>query len=243
VKRRTLVGTALGLVAAIALSGAALAFTGPTNGSFETGNYLDGGSGFQTLNASATDLTGWTIASGSIDWIGTHWAAADGSKSLDMNGTGPGSISQAFATTIGKAYTVTFALSGNPDGAPSVKTLSVGATGAAPATYSFDTSVALNTLVNMKWTTQTYKFTATSATTTLTFTSTTANSVYGPALDNVVVVEATTAQAKAACKKGGWKTMVDANGKAFKNQGDCVSYYATGGKNPAGHPTNGKHSK
>jgi hypothetical protein len=34
---------------------------------------------------------------------------------------------------------------------------------------------------------------------------------------------------KAQCKKGGWQTY-----GVFKNQGDCVSYVATGGKNPPG---------
>jgi hypothetical protein len=35
-----------------------------------------------------------------------------------------------------------------------------------------------------------------------------------------------------SCKKGGWETMTDSNGNTFKNQGDCVSFFATGGKNP-----------
>jgi hypothetical protein len=35
----------------------------------------------------------------------------------------------------------------------------------------------------------------------------------------------------ADCKKGGWMTF-HINGVGFKNQGDCVSYVATGGKNP-----------
>ncbi|HUZ92647.1 MAG TPA: hypothetical protein VNG29_01470 [Candidatus Paceibacterota bacterium] len=35
------------------------------------------------------------------------------------------------------------------------------------------------------------------------------------------------------CKNGGWQNYADASGHAFKNQGDCVSYVATGGKNPA----------
>ena len=30
------------------------------------------------------------------------------------------------------------------------------------------------------------------------------------------------------CKHGGWKSF----GTLFKNQGDCVSFFATGGKNP-----------
>jgi len=35
------------------------------------------------------------------------------------------------------------------------------------------------------------------------------------------------------CKNNGWQTMTDANGKHFKNHGDCVSYFATNGKNTA----------
>jgi hypothetical protein len=40
---------------------------------------------------------------------------------------------------------------------------------------------------------------------------------------------------KDACKNGGWQQYI-VNGKRFKNQGDCVSYKATDGKNkPAGN--------
>lgn len=35
------------------------------------------------------------------------------------------------------------------------------------------------------------------------------------------------------CKHGGWRLLVDAQGRPFKNQGDCVSYVATGGRNTA----------
>ena len=36
------------------------------------------------------------------------------------------------------------------------------------------------------------------------------------------------------CKNGGWNTLTDGLGHAFKNQGDCVSYVATKAKNLAG---------
>jgi hypothetical protein len=39
----------------------------------------------------------------------------------------------------------------------------------------------------------------------------------------------TTQAAKDQCKNGGWKNFTS---PAFKNQGDCVSYFATGGRNP-----------
>lgn len=35
------------------------------------------------------------------------------------------------------------------------------------------------------------------------------------------------------CKDDGWQQVVDDNFQSFKNQGDCVSFVATGGKNPA----------
>jgi hypothetical protein len=39
------------------------------------------------------------------------------------------------------------------------------------------------------------------------------------------------------CKQGGWKTFLNANNEPmFKNQGDCVSFFATGGKNQPSNP-------
>src|SRR5204862_7973447 len=63
----------------------------------------------------------------------------------------------------------------------------------------------------------------------LTVTCTTAGA-FGPAIDNVSV--AGPASTFAECKTGGWQTAFDGAGNGFKNQGDCVSYVATGGKNP-----------
>jgi hypothetical protein len=80
------------------------------------------------------------------------------------------------------------------------------------------------------WAHKTYTFVAKSTTTTLSFTSITSGG-YGPALDNISVTE--TLATGANCKKDGWKTMTDSAGTSFRNQGDCVSYYATGEKNLA----------
>jgi choice-of-anchor C domain-containing protein len=227
VKRRSGLGVALGFVAAIALAGpAAAAFTAPTNPSFEDGTFVDNGSGFQQLNAPNTSIDGWTVGGNSVDWIATYWPAANGAMSIDLNGVDAGSLSQAFETTIGNTYTVTFALSGNPAGPPTLKTLDVSATGAAPASYSYD--AALNDLTNMNWASEEYVFLATSANTTLTFTSTIAGA-FGPALDNVVVSEFV--PGKDDCKDSGWESMIDTEGNSFKNQGDCVSFFATKGKN------------
>ena len=128
-KRRTGLGLAMALIATIALTGPAWAFTGPTNGSFETGTYVDGGAGFEQLNAGDPSLDGWTVDAGSVDWIGTYWPAQDGAMSIDLSGSDAGTLSQTFVTTIGNTYTVSFVLSGNPAGDPAVKTLDVSATG------------------------------------------------------------------------------------------------------------------
>ena len=235
VKTRSMAGAALAVVAWMALAASAvLAFAGVTNGSFETGTHSS--APFDTLSAGSTDLAGWTIDSGNVDWIGSYWQAADGSRSIDLDGNTPGAISQTLATTIGNTYEVTFALSGNPAGGSASKTLTVGATGAASASYTFDTGIAGNSFSDMKWAAQVYSFVATSSTTVLTFTSTTAG-LFGPALDDVDVAETVApppppAPTKADCKDGGWKTMFDAQGNGFKNQGDCVSYFATDGRNP-----------
>ncbi len=42
-----------------------------------------------------------------------------------------------------------------------------------------------------------------------------------------------TPPSSAACKKNGWMAYTDDTGRPFKNQGDCQSYFATGGKNKA----------
>lgn len=42
----------------------------------------------------------------------------------------------------------------------------------------------------------------------------------------------TVATDKGQCDDDGWRSVSDANGTPFKNQGDCVSYVSTGGKNP-----------
>ena len=205
---------------------ASAAFTGLTNGSFETGAYTDNGSGFQQLDAPNTDIAGWSVDAGSVDWIGTYWPAPDGAMSIDMSGADAGTLSQTFDTTIGNTYTVTFLVSGNPAGPPAVKTLELSATGGTTGLYTHDTTGT--DLTTMVWTPQTYEFFATSATTTLTFTSTTAGA-YGPAIDAVAVTE--DAAEKDDCKNGGWASMLDTSGNSFKNQGDCVSFFATKGKN------------
>jgi len=150
-------------------------------GSFEGGS--NPGS-FSTLNAGSTAVTGWTVGAAGIDYIGSYWAAGEGDRSIDLSGNAAGSIAQTFDTVIGQAYSVTFLLAGNPDGAPTVKNVAVGATGNAVANFTLDSTGASHAA--MGWTEYAYNFVATGTSTTLSFASLD-NSPYGPALDNVSV--------------------------------------------------------
>jgi len=152
------------------------------NGSFELGTDPNlSGNGFTTLAAGSTAITGWTVGNvGSIDYIGSYWQAAQGSRSLDLSGDGPGSIFQTINVVPGQTYRVTFEVAGNTDNGPDLKTL-ITTTG---ATFQF--SVAGNSHSNMGWVLKSFDFTASGPTETLTFQSTT-DGPWGPALDNVSV--------------------------------------------------------
>jgi choice-of-anchor C domain-containing protein len=191
------------LAAAVALFCITPAWASPVNllvnGSFEDGSYDQTQPSFNTLDTGSTAITGWTVTGGSIDWIGSYWQPANdgGSKSLDMNGLVPGTIEQIFSTVSGQSYHVSFDISGNPAGGPDVKTLvSIASPGGSSNTFSFDiTAQGKNSLGDMKWQTKTFDFQATSASTTISFQSTTSGlsgndtypQAFGPALDNVVV--------------------------------------------------------
>lgn len=128
------------------------------------------------------------MTSGSIDYIHTgYWQAADGNHSLDLSGGDAGGIAQTFDTVPGRTYRVSFQLAGNPSAG--TKTVRVLATGGVTEDYTFDAS-ASSRPNNMRWESHTYTFTATSAATTLSFTSLTAGA-QGPALDDVSVTDIT----------------------------------------------------
>jgi choice-of-anchor C domain-containing protein len=222
------------LAGAFLLASAASAAT-VTNGGFETGPTPDPALGGYIEVPTHGTIDGWTVNSGTVDYIGSYWQPSEGQYSIDLDGTSQGSISQTFATKFGSTYVVQFDLSGNPDnfapGEPTMKTLEVSATGTPAATFTYDVATKGNTRDAMKWDTdQAYSFMATGPSTTLTFSSKT-GTFYGAALDNIRVTE--TLLTGANCKKDGWKTMQDYLGHSFKNQGDCVSFYATDGRNLA----------
>ena len=154
------------------------------NGSFEDGPEP---AEFISLDEKNTDIKGWTVIKGQIDYIGTYWIAAHGKRSLDLHGSpGLGGVKQEFATKKGSKYKVSLAIAVNPDGGAARK-LTVGAAGKSE-TFKADPKDPSRT--DMKWETKTWEFTATDDKTTLEiYTAETDNTSCGPALDDVSVVE------------------------------------------------------
>ena len=180
-------------IAATAIAGS-LALIAPTAqaGTFTNGSFEDGAltNPFSTvLGGDPTSITGWTVTGQSIDYIGNYWQAADGDRSLDLNGSdssgmAQGGIQQTFDTIANQTYKVLFSIAGNPDGAPSTKVLSAIASGGISQLFALDTTGFSRT--NMGWREVSYLFTAASNSTTLSFASDIPGQ-FGPALDNVSV--------------------------------------------------------
>ena len=161
------------------------------NGSFERGPI--GPCNIFNIPAGSTLIPGWTVSVGNIDWEGDPpcgWVASNGRKSLDLVGDaagGIGGIQQTFDTVPGETYKVAFALAGNYGGLPVVKPLAVTVNGVT-RNYTFDTTGKGQ--FNMGWTRITFKFVASSTTSTISFVSDTSalgGTNAGAAIDNVVV--------------------------------------------------------
>ncbi len=152
-----------------------------------------GSSSFCTYSSgNSTDITNWTVASGSVDLVTSYWQTPPGGgNSVDLDGNSPGSIYTTFATVTGASYLVTFTLSGNPDGGDPSKLGTASAAGAF-LNFGYDTAVAGNNHSNMMYQTQSFEFVATAGSTTLTFASLDTNSPYGPVIGNVDVERART---------------------------------------------------
>lgn len=157
-----------------------------TNGSFEIEpEKVNTATGYDNYVTGSTDIPGWTVTSGDVDYISTYWKSADGDRSIDLSGYTNGSISQSFAITKNKLYNVKFSFAGNPGSSDVAMIVSV-----AGQSQRFDFNTAGKTTDNMGWIEKEFTFKANnSETTTLTFASLN-DSCCGPALDKVSVEEA-----------------------------------------------------
>jgi len=154
------------------------------NGNFEDGPVIPQLYPIYPVAPSDGSLTGWTVTDGSIEIVtDNYWVPLSGHRSVALCSTGPGSIEQAFATSSGSIYRVTFWISGEPFTTPTIKNLRVTA-GATVQDFTFDNTAAWHW--DMQWTQHTMDFTAGGPSTTLRFSSMDA-SQYGPAIDSTKV--------------------------------------------------------
>jgi choice-of-anchor C domain-containing protein len=171
-----------------------------TNGSFESGPAISGG--LLTINApDSTTLPGWTVSANDLEVITSAiWPAADGDRSLDLNGLSNAALYQDVAAlTPGAQYRLSFALSGNPftgndpvGTGDVIKNLRVTA-GSTVGDFAFDVTPYHvpedSPVADMGWRAESMVFTATDALQRIEFASLDpGNSFRGPALDNVSLV-------------------------------------------------------
>lgn len=126
---------------------------------------------FRTLDTGSAELTGWTIAAGNLDVVGNQ-PAAEGTQSLDLNGTAPAVLRQEFATVAGTLYRLSFQYGNNPGGAIANPSALVQVIGAAETLHVSETIAhSGSTFADMRYTPFSASFTANSTTTALRFQS------------------------------------------------------------------------
>lgn len=158
------------------------------NGSFETGPAVSGSA--MMLSGGSTAIAGWVVAPSNVDYVtNSLWSAAEGARSVSLNGLATGGISQTFTTIPRAQYTVRFYLAGDPGSTPAIKTMRVSAAGQF-ADYSVD--ITGMWAWEPGWDSHMFAFIANSNSTTLAFTSLMSGDT-GPAVDSVTVALNSTA--------------------------------------------------
>lgn len=157
-----------------------------TNGSFESGAFVNQNNDTMSLGVGSNVITGWTVITDTTAWIGPTnpfgLTASDGSYFLDLTNYQRGGpfagMTQTIATTPGQTYALTFDLGGsNVWGRPDSLTASAAGTSA-----TFTTPISGT---NNDWYHETMQFTATSTSTLITLQG--ASGVNYIGLDNVSV--------------------------------------------------------
>jgi hypothetical protein len=171
----------LAIAAVLAGSASSQASAILADGFFNDPSAIPAGSFYQTFTGGT--MGPWNVV-GSIDLIGTYWNGPPvGGNSVDLNGDSKGGITQTFSLNPG-SYVVGFYLSGNPDGAPSTKTVDVSITGAPDPMYQFTTALDGNR--NLTYTFETLDFSTVGGPVTLSFLSQDAG-LYGAVVGGVTI--------------------------------------------------------
>lgn len=141
-------------------------------------------SGFTEYSAGQS-FGGWTVGAGSIDLVkNDYWIPAQGSQSVDLDGSSAGTIYQDLPTVGGSSYSLSFFLAGNPVCGPAVVQMQIWWGTTLVDTLSFNT--AHHSTAHMGWLNHGYTVQATGTVTRLSFVSLT-GSLCGPTLDGVKV--------------------------------------------------------
>ncbi len=156
-----------------------------TNGSFESGAFVNQGNDTMSLGTGSTVISAWTVITDTTAWIGPSnpfgLTASDGSYFLDLTNYQSGApfagMSQTFATTPGATYSLSFYL-----GSSSSYGLPASITASAASTSQTFTSPLTGANV---WTQEAMQFLVSSAITTLVLQGAAGFNYIG--LDNVVV--------------------------------------------------------
>lgn len=187
-KRLTILASLVALLAVLVAPGSAGVMPSQAsqnivrNGSFERPVAPVGG--ILTFFGGQT-FDGWRVRHHSIDLIGEgYWEHAAGKQSVDLSGNARGGIGQTLQAVAGQNYTLRFALAGNPDGLPAMKTMRVIWEGIVVADLDFDTTG--HSREDMGWTYYEFSVVANSSSPHLRFLSMTAGP-NGPAVDDVTV--------------------------------------------------------
>ena len=194
-KRTTFVPLLLALVAAPSMQAANIidSIYGIGAGSFEIPGHT--GPLFVTPAAGSNAITGWTVNSGSIDWVKQSvWNSSQGLYSIDLNGDNAGKISTVIPTTAGTTYRVTFDIAGfiYPNSTADPKRMETEAGGVTTEfsltslpSYNFSASLPLT----VNWQTRNFEFIATSTSSTISFKSLINTDGSAMLLDNVSVTQ------------------------------------------------------
>ncbi|MBU6240025.1 MAG: DUF4347 domain-containing protein, partial [Planctomycetes bacterium] len=185
------------------------------------GQFLNGNvTGSYTTYWAGQALGGWNVTQGSIDlWNTTEVISPTGGRAIDLDGAGPGAISQTLTTVIGNTYAVRFLMSANATGAVT-KALEL-SVGGNISVYSITTTSAhsISSVAGCEWYEQFYTFTATSTSTTIQFRSLNSSGA-SPALAEVVVADLTANNGNDTLNGGaGADTIIGGGGNDIINGG------------------------
>lgn len=194
--KRTWIGASVAsaiIVAAASSPASANVVNLVADGNFDSPAGSDNPPGYTTYSAGA--MGAWTVT-GTVDLIGNYWQAPPtGGGSVDLDGNSVGGISQVVDTITGDTYTLTFYLSGNPDGigntpgsGSDTKYLTVVDVGSDD--YTFLTNVDGQTHSNMNYVEESLTFTATGPTTIAFNSGDSSPSFYGPVIGGVSLTAA-----------------------------------------------------